>query len=182
MNDSVDAASVSDSVGTANQMPTRRTLIAGAAWSMPVIAGMTATPAFAASSSPPAAAKLVWENLTAWRKSGPKIGGTFGVRIAHPGLTATASVTLYLYEKKGNGRELVETLNLGPYTLATSSGQKSFDFTSTLDNGKKYTVVGIVSGKLASWIDDSISKTYRGSWDLAAVQETSAEVHVTGNW
>lgn len=42
---------MSDFVEVGSGQPSRRTVIAAAAWSVPVIAGMTATPAFAASQS-----------------------------------------------------------------------------------------------------------------------------------
>ena len=160
----------------ANSLPSRRTLIAGAAWSVPVIASVTATPAFAASTTPPETVVLVWNSLTAAQTAGPRIRASFQVAVASPGQTATASITLYLYERvNANKTTLIATRALDPSTLGPNY-TNSFEFTNTLGNGKKYFVTGIATGSLTSWKQGTT--TYTGTWTLAPATANSAEVHV----
>lgn len=89
----------------------RRRVVAGMAWSVPVVAVMSATPAFAASVQPPASVRLDWDNLRIWQASGRRITGNVGIKLIYPVLTATASVVLQLYRASDNA--LVETTTFG---------------------------------------------------------------------
>ena len=156
-------------------LPKRRTVIAAAAWSVPVIAAVTATPAFAASSSPPAGVALSWKTLTA-QANGYKIGGTFGLEIQAPGMTAVASVTLYLKDSSG---KVLRTLKPGTYTLAPDRNAIQFTFPNNLRKGGTFRVEGIVSGTLTSWRDTKTGITYTGNWSLKAVPKTADPATIT---
>lgn len=101
--------------------PSRRTVIGAAVWSVPVIAVATATPAFAASTTP----TLSFTRFTV--TGGRRIRVSFAVRVT--GATSvSASLAIQLWD--ANGAQLgsvTRALTLSP----TSSGRVTFNVPAT---------------------------------------------------
>jgi len=141
----------------------RRKMIAGVAWSVPVIVGVSATPAVSASLTP---AALVWNNLGVWQASGKRAEGNYGIRVTEPGLVASVTVTLSLHD----GNNTLETMSK-THALATAADGVQYTFQTVLVVGRSYKVAGTVSGTLTRYRGPS--GPVDGTWTLTPISTTT---------
>lgn len=154
----------------------RRRVVAGMAWSVPVIAVASATPAFAASPpAPPNEAVLVFDNLSIWQAGNRQVTGTLGLRWQYPAVAGTASITLTL-SRVGHG--VVETKTISGVVVSASDTQVTFTFDSKLNPNQSYNVVAVATGTLTTW-QLSGQPAHNGSWTLAPVSTTSNTVTIS---
>jgi hypothetical protein len=117
----------------------RRTLVAGAAWSVPVVVGLAAVPAYAASIG-----GIKIQNLAAWRQADGLLNGNFGIQLDWdaPAGAITATVTI---AKGGVSQTITDVSPASPVTLAPDQSQ-AFTFSKGGLSGT-YTVTLVVTGK-----------------------------------
>ena len=169
---------MSDAVAPVRAPISRRRVLAGMAWSVPVIAVVSATPAFAASTQVAEGAVLVWDNVQIWQANGRRITGNLGIRLKYPAQTGTANVVLMLYRADNN--QLIETLNVTGIAVSQSDTQRSYTFDTQLETGRRYCVVAIASGTLTMWQPGGQS-AQKGTWSLDPVTKESNTQQI-GNW
>lgn len=155
----------------------RRRVVAGLAWSVPVIAVASATPAFAASSSaPPKEAVLVFDNLSIWQGGSRQVTGNLGIRWQYPAVAGTATIVLTLHRIGDTGA--LETLTVSGIAVTGTDKQVAFTFTSKLKNKDQYYVIASATGTLTTWQLGG-QAAHTGSWTLAPVSSTSNTVTIT---
>lgn len=170
---------VKEAVQTAAET-SRRSVIKGAAWSLPVIAAAVAAPMAAASDGDgqpepqTSRNKVKWNNHSIYNSKPAVQGGIQGnVNIENPwvadGETITAIIMVTL-----NGQILLNETRV--IALAQSTGTIPFENTMPLEVGKSYLVVFTVTAKDASGRTiTSIGNTSTGVW----VEESPAVETVT---
>lgn len=149
-------------------MPSRRALIAGGIWSVPVIMGIQATPAFAASG--PADRSLLLADLSSNWLHLFNLATTTRVTLEDPGLTA--SVTLVVSATRTSSGSPVTVSRTT--TIAMTRGSR--DVSLSLDvPGGTYTVTVVVTGTLTRY---SGGPPDGGEWPLDTVTDIVTGVRV----
>lgn len=146
--------SMSDFVDATSGLPSRRSLIAAAAWSVPIVAVMTATPAFAASDSPSINAlkldKIDLSDLNAGGHGGP-IGIDLEVEYSHASAkdpdTISFSWALTVSGPAGNGTVESGATRIAKYGTWKKQNLYYPDHTTNLPQGKyDFTLTVSVAG------------------------------------